>query len=362
MRILIATGGTGGHIYPALALADIALQNDASTEILFIGNEDRMETTIIPDSGYDFLGIAAKGFNNAAANKFTSLKLMFKAYSKCKNIIKDFKPDAVIGFGGYVSVPVLLAASRLKIPTFLHEQNSIAGMANKFLARFVKKVFVSYQSSLKDFPSKKTLLLGNPRATIAHSMVSNKEFLKSYGLSNDKKTVFIVMGSLGSSSVNDKMITALNSVDAASYQVVYVTGKENYEQFVSRVNDNPNIKILPYIDQVQMLANCDLVVSRGGATSAAEITALNVPSIIIPSPFVPNNHQFLNAKELLDNGCSILVEEKDLETTNIVEVIEQTINDDSKLCTMSDCAKKLGFPRAAYDILSVIVEEMRVNR
>jgi len=362
MRILIATGGTGGHIYPALALADIALQNDANTKILFIGNVDRMEKSIIPDAGYDFLGIAAKGFNNANANKLNSLKLIFEAYSRCKEIIREFKPDVVIGFGGYVSVPVLLAASRLKVPTFLHEQNSIAGMANKLLGHFVKKVFVCYEGTVRDFPSQKTMLLGNPRATIAHNETIDQTFLKTLNLNSDLKTVFMVMGSLGSSSVNEKMIEALNSVTSTDYQIVYVTGKDDYNQFKEKVNEKENIKILPYINQIQMLANCDLVVSRGGATSAAEITALNVPAIIIPSPFVPNNHQFLNAKELLDNGCALLVEEKDLDTINIIDVIEETIFDDTKLVQMSGCAKKLGFPQAAYDILKAIKKEMRVNQ
>jgi len=356
MRILITTGGTGGHIYPAIALADIIKEKDQTTTFLFVGSNNRMETTIVPQNGYEFKGISARGFNGASGNKLQSLQMLMSSYSKCKEIIKEFNPDIVIGFGGYVTVGVILAAVRMKIPTVIHEQNSTAGLANKLLGHFAKKVIISYPSSAKDFPKNKTVLLGNPRATIAANLKVRKGYLGDCGLKSKLKTVLMVMGSQGATGVNEIMIETLNSLNPTNYQIAYVTGENNYEDFKSKIVDNENIVILPYVDQVQMLAHVDLVVCRGGATSAAEITALKVPSIIIPSPYVPNNHQYYNAKELLDNGCALLVEEKSFESKSFIAMLEELINDDARLSEMSKNASTLGFNNAAYDIMSLLEE------
>lgn len=356
MRVLIATGGTGGHIYPAIALADELLSRDSQTSILFIGNNDRMEAHEIPKHNYDFFGIDAKGFNGNSSDKVKSIQLMRQSFFICRNKIKEFQPDIVVGFGGYVTVPVILAASTLHIPTVLHEQNSIAGMANKFLSHFASKVIVCYPDVIHDFPKNKSVLLGNPRASIAKRVHYSRDLLKEYGLKPNRKTVFIVMGSLGSTSVNEKMIHALRMMDGKDYQVIYVTGKNSYKEFTLLMNDTENVKICPYVNQVELVANVDLVVSRGGATSASEITALQKPSIIIPSPYVPNNHQFLNAKAMLDAGCALLLEEKDLSASHIVRLIETLIYDDVKLQEMSNHAQTLGFKNAAEDIASLLEE------
>ncbi|MDD6467170.1 MAG: undecaprenyldiphospho-muramoylpentapeptide beta-N-acetylglucosaminyltransferase [Erysipelotrichaceae bacterium] len=354
MRVLIATGGTGGHIYPAIALADELLSRDPQTSILFIGNNDRMEATEIPKHNYDFFGIDAKGFNGNSSDKVKSIQLMSQSFFVCRNKIKGFQPDLVVGFGGYVTVPVILAASTLHIPTVLHEQNSIAGMANRFLSHMASKIVVCYPDVIRDFPKKKTLLLGNPRASIAKRVTYDRTILKEYGLQPNRKTVFIVMGSLGSTSVNDKMISALQMMDGKDYQVIYVTGKNSYQEFTRMISDTKNVKICAYVNQVELVANVDLVVSRGGATSAAEITALQKPSIIIPSPYVPNNHQYLNAKAMLDAGCALLLEEKDLSSHQIVQMIENLIYDDQRLQEMSNRAQALGFKNAAEDIAALL--------
>ena len=354
MRVLIATGGTGGHIYPAIALADELRSIDPSTSILFIGNNDRMESTEIPKHNYDFYGIDAKGFNGNSGDKVKSIQLMSKSFFLCRKKIKEFNADIVIGFGGYVTVPVILAATTLGIPSMIHEQNSIAGMANRFLSKFVKKVVCCYPEVMKDFDAKKVVLLGNPRASIAKRVTYDRNILKQYGLQPQRKTVFIVMGSLGSSSVNEKMIESLYKMDGRDYQVIYVTGKNGYDAFRKQFTDTANVKILPYVNQVEIVANVDLVISRGGATSASEITALQKPSIIIPSPYVPNNHQFINAKAMLDAGCALLLEEKDLSADKIYEMVESLIFDDEKLQKMAISSESLGFPNAAENMVNLI--------
>ena len=361
MRVLIATGGTGGHIYPAIALADELRSVDPSTSILFIGNNDRMESTEIPKHNYDFYGIDAKGFNGNSGDKVKSIQLMSKSFFLCRKKIKEFNADVVVGFGGYVTVPVILAASTLGIPSIIHEQNSIAGMANRFLAKFVKKVVCCYPEVMKDFDTKKVVLLGNPRASIAKRVTYDRNILKEYGLQPQRKTIFIVMGSLGSSSVNEKMIDSLYKMNGRDYQVIYVTGKNGYDSFKKQFADTENVKILPYANQVEIVANVDLVISRGGATSASEITALQKPSIIIPSPYVPNNHQFLNAKAMLDAGCALLLEEKDLSGERIFAMVESLIYDDAKLHEMAVASESLGFANAAEDMVQLVKQVVGVN-
>lgn len=356
MRIVIATGGTGGHIYPALTLADHISRIDADAEIHFIGNDDRMEAIEIPKHGYPFLGIRAKGFNGNSSAKLQSLKLMASSIRLCCNQLEQWKPQIVIGFGGYVTVPVVLAARRLHIPVILHEQNSIAGMANRFLARFAKWVVTCYPEAAAGFPGAKVKLLGNPRASIAKSVVHDRMLLSDYGLEPMRKTVLIVMGSLGSSSVNDVMKQALRLMADRSYQIIYATGKAGYDDFIRDVKETKRIKILPYVDQAVLTANTDLIVSRGGATSAAEITALCRPAIIIPSPYVPNNHQYLNAKAMLEAGCAELLEEKDLTAKRIVAMIDALLDDDQRLADMARCAAKLGFPDAVEHLTALIQE------
>ncbi|MCF0111226.1 MAG: undecaprenyldiphospho-muramoylpentapeptide beta-N-acetylglucosaminyltransferase [Erysipelotrichaceae bacterium] len=356
MRILITTGGTGGHIYPAVALADLIRKNEPDSAVLFIGNNDRMESREIPARGYDFFGIDAKGFNGNSGDKLKSVSLMSKSYGICRRKIKEFRPDIIVGFGGYVTVPVVMAGRRLNIPVVIHEQNSIPGMANRFLQRFAKKIVTCYPEANPYFPEKKTCLLGNPRASVAKTVEKNREVLCQYGLQPEKKTIFVVMGSLGSSSINDIMKKTLQSLQDPEIQVIYVTGRDGYDEFIKDLNVSDTIRILPYCDQPTLVANTDLTMSRGGATSAAEITALKVPSIIVPSPYVPNNHQFLNAKAMLDAGCAYLLEEKDMSAETVLSLWDKLIHDEETLASMALKCASLGFENAAEDILALLHE------
>lgn len=355
MKIVITTGGTGGHIYPATALAEQLLQDDKTNEILFIGNISRMEAVEIPKLGYRFIGISAQQFNNNP-KKMQALVTLYKSYNQCLKLLDEIKPDIVIGFGGYVTVPVVLAAVKLKIKTIIHEQNSIAGMANRMLSHFVDKVVICYKSASDAFNKNKTLLLGNPRESSALNFIKDHLIFKQFGLSTKKKTVLIVMGSLGSLTVNKQMMAIIESLKTKDYNVLYVTGNSHYEEFANNVAESNNVKIVKYINQFEIAGNCDLVISRGGATSAAEYMALGVPTIIIPSPYVPNNHQYLNAKAMLDNGAAILLEEKDLNPITTVELIDSLINDKEKLAQMSLQAKAMSHPNAAIDFVNLIKE------
>jgi len=355
MKIVITTGGTGGHIYPATTLADKLIIDDKNNEILFIGNYDRMESTEIPKLGYRFIGIKAAKFNSSKS-KLNSIKILYKAYKECLHILEDYEPDIVIGFGGYVTVPVIMAAVKLKIKTIIHEQNSLPGLANRVLGHFVDKIVVCYESAKEAFNKKKTLILGNPRESTALNFVKDPSIFKQFGLDCSKKTLLIVMGSLGSVSVNEKMMGILEGLKNKDFNIIYVTGRNNYQKVIENISESSNLKIVDYIDQLNIAGNCALVISRGGATSAREYMALGIPTIIVPSPYVPNNHQYINAKEMFDRKAAYLLEEKDLNVNNTISIIDELMNDDEKLKQMSNAAKKMSYPNAAYDIVNLMKE------
>lgn len=356
MKVLIATGGTGGHIYPALALADQLKTEDPETELLFIGNSDRMETDIIPEHGYAFRGITAARFNDEHVNRFQALKTLYASFRTCIDIVEKFCPDIIVGFGGYVTVPVIMAGRKLGIKTIIHEQNSIAGMANRVLGYIANKVITVYETANEAFPASKTVCLGNPREGAIDGFVKNPQVIVDLGLDVSKKTVLIVMGSLGSQSVNDKMINILNRMKGQDYNVIFVTGRSNYDDVRKQIEDSSNVRIVPYIDQFNVAGNSDLVVSRGGATSACEYMVLGVPTIIVPSPYVPNNHQFLNAKAMMDNGACVILEEKDLTEESLLSLVEELISDEDRLKKMSEAAKAMSHPDAARQIVRLIKE------
>ncbi|WP_448910950.1 undecaprenyldiphospho-muramoylpentapeptide beta-N-acetylglucosaminyltransferase [Holdemania massiliensis] len=354
MRVLIATGGTGGHIYPALALADAMKEKDPKTEILFVGTANRMEATEIPKAGYRFEAIKAKGLNGSALAKVQAIVQLVHAYFACRKIVRQFRPDYAIGFGNYISAPVILAAHFAHVPTMLHEQNSYAGKANRFLAQYADKIVGCYPENLQQFPASKTRILGNPRASVAAQAQRDPQVVRQLGLDPTKPLIVVVMGSLGSESVNAVMVKALKSMAGKAYQVLYVTGRAAYQQVQSQGLECANIKVVEYIDGVRVMVNADLAVVRGGATTAAEITVLGLPAIIIPSPYVPNNHQVLNAKALQEAGAALMIEEKDLTEAEITAKIEGVIFDPICLEGMRAAAKRLGHPDANEQIYNWI--------
>lgn len=356
MKICIVTGGTGGHIYPAVSLAHALLAKYPDASLFFVGNNDRMEARELPVLGFDFVGLPAKGFNGSVFAKVGAVMALLKSRSLALQLLKERKPDIVIGFGGYVCVPVMQAAFKLGIKTMLHEQNSVVGKANKVLMGQVDAIVCAYEANFDVFPKAKTRLLGNPRTYEIKHHHDNVDLHKQYGLKKSLPTVLIVMGSLGSESVNAILPEALKRFSDAQIQVITVTGKKHYQDFIARVQPMKHIVVVDYVDQLALMPQVDLIVCRGGATTAAELTVLAVPSIIIPSPYVPNNHQYHNAKALFDAKASILIEEKDLSPEDLFHHVQALISDPVALKAMRDNALKLAKPDAAEAMIEWITD------
>lgn len=356
MKLIMAAGGTGGHIYPATALADAIKEKDSSSEIIFVGSMTRMESIEIPKCGYRFVGLDMGAVSGSLVKKVQMVLAMGSAYRQCVKLIQEFQPDAVVGFGNYLSVPVVLAAARMKVRIMLHEQNSYAGKANRFLARFADAIVGCYSENLQEFPQEKTRILGNPRASVAAKVQRDSSVLKEIGVNPAKDLAVIVMGSLGSQSVNQVMKDALKKLRGKDYEVVYVTGKNNYDEFVKECPSVDNIHVLSYIKGAEVMRQAQLCVVRGGATTAAEITAMGMPSIMIPSPYVPNNHQVKNAQALERINASIMIEEKDLTAEGIADKIDACMKNAVLRETMALNTKKLGFPNASDEIISWLEE------
>lgn len=326
MKVIISAGGTGGHIYPALAIANKIKQKDKNAEILYIGTSNRMEKDIVPKAGFEFIGIKIEGLRRSLSPKnIKSAFLFLKGISKCKKIIRKFKPDVVIGVGGYVSAPVVYAAHKLGIKCCIHEQNSSFGITNKFASKYADKVFVSFESLEKKMNDRKFVYTGNPCSENAIKVEAAKK--ENFGLTPSKKLVLIVMGSLGSKTINEKMKSMLTLFNNKDYEVMFVTGKNYFDEYKNN-KYTKNIKIVPYIDNmVSLLKKTDCLVSRAGASTLSEISSLNVPSILIPSPYVTENHQYKNAMDLVDKEAAMILEEKDLEGDTLLRMIEKILND-----------------------------------
>lgn len=360
MRVVVSAGGTGGHIYPALAIINKIKEKEPDSEFLYIGTTDRMEATIIPELGYDYVGLEIKGLNRKNPFKNISvLKSFISAVNKSKKAIKKFNPDIVLGVGGYVTLPVIYAAHSLKIKTFIHEQNSIPGLSNKLLNKKVDAIGVSLPSSLNHFDRKKTTYTGNPRSEEVITVA--KVDKKKYGLNKNKKLVLFVMGSLGSQTINNMMKEILPKFATKDYEVLFVTGKNYYEEYKKMKKIPENVKLVPYLnDMLGVMKNTDLIISRAGASTISEITALGLPSILIPSPYVTHNHQEENAKVLENNGASIIIKEKELDASILLEKIDLILNDTKRYNEMVRCNKKLGITDSAtriYNIIKKLVDD-----
>ena len=354
LRVIITAGGTGGHIYPALAMINKIKEMEPNSEFLYIGTHNRMEKDIIPKYNIPFEMIEIYGFNRKNLFKnFKVLKCLIKSKKQCRKLIKEFNPDLVMGFGGYVTAPVLSEAHKLGYKTALHEQNSIPGMSNKFLTKKVDKIFVSLKSSLNAFPKEKTIFSGNP---CGEDAIKKPAMDKSkLGLNKNKKLVLIVMGSLGATTVNNYIVSIKDKFSDKDYEVLFVTGKKDYEEIIK--NSFPkNIKVVPYVDNLTcIMKNTDIIVTRAGASTLSEIIALNLPSILIPSPYVPNNHQLKNAYDLVNNDAGILVEEKDLDGDILINKIDELLKFPLEYKKIKDNLNKLKIDNSA----SIIYENIK---
>lgn len=348
MKVMIAAGGTGGHIYPALALAKVLQKEKPDSEVVFFGSSNRMEAKVIPEAGYRFYGMKMTGTNGGVIAKAQSVFSMMKAEKQAKKILKEEKPDICVGFGNYISVPLIEAAHSMHIPTMIHEQNSFAGKANRFLSGKADAIVSCYDANLEQMPKGKQRILGNPEATLAADTVWNAKNLTEIGLDPAKPFVLFMMGSLGSESVSAVIDEACPLFDP-DYQVVIAAGRANDHKFVFQNTDL--IKIVPYVDGKAMLKGCALAVVRAGATTMAEIGAIGTAAVLIPSPYVPNNHQFYNASELVKKDAGVMLEEKDLNAKSLSDTVNSLMKDPVRLETMRKNAYAQGKRDAAYRMI-----------
>ena len=340
MRVVVTAGGTGGHIYPALAILKKIKEKEKDSEFIYIGTHNRMEKDIVPKEGYRYESLEIYGFSKTDIKRdIKNIKLINNAYKKSLKILSTFKPDIVLGFGGYVTYPVIKAAKKLKIKTCIHEQNSIPGKSNRLLARFADLIVVSFKDSEKFFPRNKVVYTGNPCSERALDIEKTSKV--KYGLDKNKKSILCVQGSLGSTVVNNKMIEFLQSIDSEDYQVLYITGKSSYDNFVKN-KFSKNVFVVPFVENLSsLMKDFDILVSRAGATSISEILAIGIPTIFIPSPYVANNHQYYNALSLKENNAGIMIEEKDLNKDILKEKIDLLLNNDLYYNDIKVNAKKM---------------------
>jgi UDP-N-acetylglucosamine--N-acetylmuramyl-(pentapeptide) pyrophosphoryl-undecaprenol N-acetylglucosamine transferase len=358
MKIVISGGGTGGHIYPALALIREIQKETKDAEFLYIGTTNGLESKLVPRENIPFKSIHITGFKRKLS--FENVKTVYrflKGVSDSKKILKDFKADVVIGTGGYVCGPVVYAAAKLKIPTIIHEQNSVPGLTNKFLSRYVNKIAICFEEAKDYFPPNKVVFTGNPRATEVMGQDGIRGRL-SVGLNTTMPSVLIFGGSRGARPINEAVVKSLSDFGKKPYQVLYITGDVHYEAVkkeVELVGSPENVIIKPFIHNMpEVLAGIDLVVSRAGATTLAELTSLGIPSILVPSPYVTNNHQEKNARSLSDHGAAELLLEKDLNSNSLIKQIDSILLDKDKLISMKTKAKKMGVPDSAKRLFNVI--------
>jgi len=358
MKVIISAGGTGGHIYPALAIIHKLQEKEKKLELLYIGTTDRMESKIIPKENIPYFAIEMKGLNRK--NPFKNIRTIQKLFQNIKIIqkqIQEFQPDIVIGVGGYVTFPVIYAAKKCGVKSVIHEQNSIPGLTNKILSRYTNKVLVSLPGSKSYFKTKNVVYTGNPRSEeVTLAKPAKKE---DYHLTKSKKTVVIVMGSLGSMTMNQKMKEIIPSFKGKEYEVLFVTGKDYYDEF--KKLQVKNVKIVPFLENMLgVLKFSDLIVSRAGASMIAEITTCGLPSILIPSPYVTNNHQYKNALELEQHHASIIIEEEKLESKILLQTIDKILNNEETYQQMVNANKKLGVADSAsriYEEIKKVIKE-----
>lgn len=359
MKIIVSAGGTGGHIYPALAIIDKFKEKEKNLEVLYIGTHNRMEKDIVPSRGINYEALEIYGFSKTNIKRdIKNIFLINKAYKKCLKIMQKFKPDIVIGVGGYVTYPVIKAANKLGIKTFIHEQNSIPGKSNIALSKKVDLIGVSFRGSQKYFKTDRVIYTGNPCGEAAiKAKVITKE---SLNLDPKKKLVVIAAGSLGSETLNNSFKDFIKKTEKEKYEVLYITGNSHFDAFINDVTIPNNVKVLPYLDNLAgLLKNTDLMVTRAGASTMSEILSLGLPAIFIPSPYVANNHQYYNALELKNKNAAIMIEEKDLNSDILIKEINGLLNDTNKYNELKNNIKKLGMNNSSEIIYKSIKEMIK---
>lgn len=359
-KVIISGGGTGGHIFPAIAIANALKERYPDTEILFVGAEGKMEMEKVPAAGYKIIGLPIMGLQRRLT--LQNLKVPFKllaSLSKAKKILREFKPDVVVGVGGYASGPLLKSATKMGIPALLQEQNSYPGITNKILAKKVKTICVAYNGMDQFFPKEKIILTGNPVRQDIKNITSKRERgLEHFKLDGSKKTVLIIGGSLGAKTINESIDAGLEFFASNNVQLIWQTGKWYQEKAAESVKkyEGKGIYTMPFISKMDYAyAVADIVISRAGALSVSELCLTAKPSILVPSPNVAEDHQTKNAMALVNNNAAVLV--KDIEAkTELIPALERLIKDEQMQEKLRQNIARLAYKDSADIIASEVVK------
>jgi len=360
-KIIISGGGTGGHIYPAIAIAKKILEISKDSEILFVGAKGRMEMEKVPEEGFEIVGLNVVGIQrsmsiNAILKNLKFPFLLLKSFNHARKIIKDFQPNIVVGVGGYASGPTLRMAHSLKIPTLIQEQNSYAGLTNKWLSKKTKKICVAYENMNQFFETNKLVLTGNPVRKDIENLDAKLLDAKTYfNVSKNEKVILVLGGSLGAKSINEGILNSINTIKDQPIKLLWQVGKRYFDSIENQLNqiNIPNVIALAFIKRMDLAYSlADLVISRAGALSISELTLAGKPSILVPSPNVSEDHQTKNAMSLVNKSAAILVEDKD--TDSLLRTALDLLKQENQLNTISKNAKKMGKPNASEDIVNEI--------
>lgn len=360
-RIIVSGGGTGGHIFPALSIADAIKRKQPNAEILFVGADNRMEMQRVPEAGYRIVGLPIAGFDRKNLLKnFRVLWLILKSQRMAKKVIKEFAPQVAVGVGGYASGPTLKMAASMKIPTLIQEQNSYAGVTNKILAKKAKMICVAYDGMERFFPHEKIKFTGNPvRKSLIDMRSNRKEATLRMGLDENKKCVLIVGGSLGARSINESIMAQIELIrENSGIQFIWQTGKLYFEEMKRRVEEigkPENLIVTDFVtNMADALSAAHLVVSRAGAGSISEFALLGKAVILVPSPNVSEDHQTKNAMALVDKDAAIYVADAKAKDELVAKAIE-TVKDSALLASLEENIEKMGRPNAADEIAEEVL-------
>lgn len=359
LRIIISGGGTGGHIFPAVSIANAIKEQHPDTEILFVGAEGRMEMQRVPAAGYKIIGLLVAGFDRKNLLKnFSVLIKLFRSQLKARQIIKEFKPHAAVGVGGYASGPTLKMAGMMGIPTLIQEQNSYAGVTNKLLAKKACKICVAYESMERFFDKEKIILTGNPvRQGLLNSSIDREKAIQSFGLDPQKKTILIVGGSLGARTINNCVMQGLEKIKNSGVQFIWQTGKfyiNEAKATVAKAGEIPMLHTTDFIsDMAAAYTAADLVISRAGAGSISEFCLLQKPVILVPSPNVAEDHQTKNALALVNKGAALYVKDSEA-TQKLLDLAIATVSQPDTLKNLSMNIAKLAFKDSANVIANEV--------
>ena len=360
LKVIISGGGTGGHIFPAISIANALKTIRPSVKILFVGAEGRMEMTRVPAAGYEIKGLPVSGFDRK--HLMRNIKVLYRAAQSrrmAKKIVREFNPQVAVGVGGYASGPTLSACEALGIPILLQEQNSYAGVTNKLLSRHADKICVAYDNMERFFPASKIILTGNPvRQELLSINVSREVAIKSFGLDPSKKTILIIGGSLGAKTINDSVLTHLNLIRQSHVQFIWQTGKFYSEQIHTELEKSEkleNIYVSDFIaDMAKAYKAADLVISRAGASSISELCLLGKPCILVPSPNVAEDHQTKNAQALAQKDAAIYLKDSEARMALLPKAVS-TVNEPERLVSLSRNIVTMAHPDAARTIAEEVI-------